>query len=196
MNDALVAVHYQNDICHPDGLIPFSLNRRTPEAEAFLAASLAALESARLQGWTIAHVHIGFADDYSDLPRHPPLFQKVARFGAVKRGSWGAAPYAGFEPREGEIAVSRNVNSGFRNTDLDRRLRGFGVGRLNFMGMATQFAVEHTARDAADLGYAVRILRDCCASADAEAHKATLRVLAMLGEIVDSASVLPRTALA
>ena len=27
MADALIALHFQNDICHPDGRIPFSLNR-------------------------------------------------------------------------------------------------------------------------------------------------------------------------
>ena len=190
MKDALIALHFQNDICHPDGKIPFSLNRRTPEAEAFLAASRIALRSARAAGWTIVHVHIGFAADYSDLPWNAPLFQKAAKFGAVKRGSWGAAPYDGFEPAAGEIVAMRNCNSGFRNTNLESMLRDRRVDRVSVMGMATQFSVEHTARDAADLGFHVRLLVDCCASADMEAHRCSLRTLTMLAEIVTSTDVL------
>jgi nicotinamidase-related amidase len=191
VRDALVALHFQNDICDRAGKIPFSLKRDTAEAEAFLAASRRALDSARAAGWTIAHVHIGFAEDYADLPRNPTLFRKVRDFGAVTRGSWGAAPFPGFEPREGEIAVTRACNSGFRTTNLDALLRERGVTRLNVMGLATQFSVEHTVRDASDLDWPVRLLADCCASADMEAHRNALRVLAMLAEVTTSIAVLP-----
>ena len=27
MTKALIALHFQNDICHPDGLIPFAIDR-------------------------------------------------------------------------------------------------------------------------------------------------------------------------
>jgi biuret amidohydrolase len=64
------------------------------------------------------------------------------------------------------------------------------VDRINVMGLATQFSVEHTARDAADIGYSVRLISDCCASADMMAHEASLRTLSMLVEIVNSETVL------
>jgi nicotinamidase-related amidase len=186
MTDALIALHFQNDICHADGKIPFSLNRHTPEAEAFLAASKAALTAARAQGWTIAHIHIAFAEDYSDLPRNGRLFRKVAAFGAVKRRSWGAAPYEGFEPLPGEIVISRTCNSAFYKTDLEARLAERGVERLYVMGMATQFSVESTVRAASDLDFPVVILADCCASADMDAHRASLKTLSMLAEVSTS----------
>jgi nicotinamidase-related amidase len=183
MADALIALHFQNDICHPDGRIPFSLDRGDPAAASFLAASREALANARAASWTVAHVHIAFAEDYSDLPRNCRLFEAVGKLGAMKRGSWGAAPLAGFEPREGEIVVTRNRNSAFRGTDLEARLRELGVERLHVMGLATQFSVEHTVRDAADLGFFVTVLADCCASADRKAHDASLRTMRMLAEI-------------
>jgi nicotinamidase-related amidase len=188
MADALIALHFQNDICHPDGRIPFSLDRSDPAAAAFFSASRAALANARENGWTIIHVHIAFAEDYSDLPRNCRLFEAVERLGAVKRGSWGAAPLAGFEPRAGEILILRNRNSAFRETNLEALLRERGIERLHVMGLATQFSVEHTVRDAADLGYLVAVLADCCASADREAHRASLRTMGMLAEISASAA--------
>jgi nicotinamidase-related amidase len=188
-NDALIALHYQNDICHPRGLIPFSLHRGTRAAARFLEGSRRALEAARRARWTIAHMHIVFAADFSDLPRNCRLFAKTHELGALKQGSWGAAAYQGFEPLDGEIFVTGNANSAFRRTGLEDLLRDRTVERINVMGLATQFSVEHTVRDAADLGYPVRLFADCCISGDLKAHRASLRTLAMLADVVDSAGV-------
>jgi nicotinamidase-related amidase len=191
MSDALLALHFQNDICHPDGRIPFSLDRSAEDAARFLEASKRALAAARNAGWTIVHVHIAFAADYSDLMRNCRLFLKTETLGALKRGSWGATALTGFEPAHGEIVVTTNGNSSFRRTELEHELRGRGVTRLTVMGLATQFSVEHTVRDAADIGFQVRLLADCCASGDIEAHRASLRTLAMLADVVDSDAALP-----
>jgi biuret amidohydrolase len=188
MRDALIALHFQNDICHPQGRIPFSLNRDT--GEGFLRASKRALDAARSAGWTIAHMHIVFAEDYSNLPRNCRLFQKTGDLGALRRGSWGAEPLAGFEPRTGEIFVTGTGNSAFRRTQLESMLSERVVDRINVMGLATQFSVEHTVRDAADIGYSVRLIADCCASGDMMAHEGSLRTLSMLAEIVNSETVL------
>jgi biuret amidohydrolase len=191
MKDALIALHFQNDICHPGGKIPFSLDRNGGDAARFLAASKRALEAARRAGWTIAHMHIVFAEDYSDLLRNCSLFLKTETLGALKRGSWGAAAYDGFEPAADELFVVGNANSAFRRTDLDTLLRDRAIDRVNIMGLATQFSVEHTVRDAADMGYRVRIFADCCASGDMQAHRASLRTLAMLAEVVTSETTFP-----
>lgn len=184
--DALIALHFQNDICHPEGRIPFSLDRGSSEAQRFLDASKRALGAARRAGWTIVHMHIVFAEDYSDLLRNCRLFLKAEALGALKRGSWGAAPFDGFEPRGGEIFVAGNGNSAFRRTGLEGRLGKLAIERVNVIGLATQFSVEHTVRDAADMGYRVRLLADCCASGDLEAHRASLRTLSMLADVVGS----------
>jgi nicotinamidase-related amidase len=184
MADALIALHFQNDICHPEGRIPFSLDRKSIQAEAFLADSHQALNRARDAGWMIVHVHIAFAADYSDLPRNCRLFSAVEELGAVRRGSWGAAPLTSFEPRAGEAVIVHNCNSAFRHTNLERILAEGGVERLHVIGLATQFSVEHTVRDAVDIGYHVSVLSRCCASANRDAHEASLRTLSMLADII------------
>jgi biuret amidohydrolase len=185
-SDALIALHFQNDICHPQGRIPFSLDRGSGEAQRFLDASRRALETARRAGWTIVHMHVVFAADYSDLLRNCRLFLKAEALGALKRGSWGAAPFDGFKPRDREIFVAGNGNSAFRRTGLEGLLGERAIDRLNVIGLATQFSVEHTVRDAADMGYRVRLFADCCASGDLEAHRASLRTLGMLADVVSS----------
>lgn len=184
MSDALIALHFQNDICHPEGRIPFSLKRRTDEAEVFLTNSRAALERARGNDWTVIHVHITFAEDYSDLPRNCRLFRAVEELGAVRQGTWGAAALAGFEPKDGEPLLVHKCNSAFRQTGLEAQLTSRGIERVSVMGLATQYSVEHTVRDAADIGYNVIVLSDCCASADRAAHEASLSTMRLLAEIV------------
>lgn len=77
MSDALIVLHFQNDICHRQGQISFSLNRDRAAAR-FLGDCKRALAAARQAGWTIAHMHVVYAEDYSDLPRNCRLFRKVA----------------------------------------------------------------------------------------------------------------------
>ena len=118
------------------------------------------------------------------VPRNCRLFLAVEELGAVKRGSWGAAPLDAFAPREGEVVVTHNCNSAFRRTDLEELLDARNVERLHVMGLATQFSVEHTVRDAVDIGYRVSVLGRCCASADPDAHRASLKTMAMLADVL------------
>jgi nicotinamidase-related amidase len=183
---ALIALHYQNDICHPDGKIPFAIDRAASTSTRFLEASRKTLAHARQAGFVIVHVHIAFSPDYADLPRHGRLLRKVAELGAVKLGSWGAEPYEGFEPLPHETCLIHKGNSAFFATGLDAVLEASAVTDLAVCGLATQFSVEHTVRDAADRGFQVTVLRDCCASANAQAAEAAFEVMSMLAEVAES----------
>jgi len=79
--EALIALHFQNDTCHPQGRIPFSLDRGSSDAQRFLDASKRTLEAARRSGWTIVHKHIVLASDYSDILRNCRLFLKAEALG-------------------------------------------------------------------------------------------------------------------
>lgn len=183
MAKALIALHFQNDICHPDGAVPFAVDRSAGTTAGLLETSRKVIAAARDAGWLIVHVHIAFAPDYSDLPRNCRLFRAVEEFGAVKRGSWGAAAVAGFEPEAGDISLVHRGNNAFLGTGLEDILKGRGITDIAVMGLATQYSVEHTVRHAADLGYAVTMIRDCCGSANPEAAEASFKAMAMLAEV-------------
>ena len=185
MARALIALHYQNDICHPEGKIPFAIDRTAPASIRFLESSRRAIGRARDLGFIIAHVHIAFSPDYSDLPRNCRLFRAVAELGAVKLGSWGVEPYKGFEPGRDETCLVHKGNSAFFETGLQAILHDKRVTDLTVCGLATQFSVEHTVRDAADRGYCVTVLRDCCASANPVAAAAAFEVMSMLAYVTE-----------
>jgi nicotinamidase-related amidase len=54
-------------------------------------------------------------------------------------------------------------------------------------GVATQFVVEGTARNAVDRGYRVLVLEDCCASRRRDVHDFSIEViLRELCEVTDA----------
>ena len=90
------------------------------------------------------------------------------------RGSWGAAPVAGLEPREGDAVVEKQRMSAFNGTTLDTKLRGLGVTTIVVCGAWTNFAIEHTCRDGADHGYEVVLATDGTATISDEWQQAAL----------------------
>ncbi len=58
--------------------------------------------------------------------------------------------------------------SSFQGTDLDRRLRAAGIHRVFIGGLATDYCVLNTVRDARRLGYEVMLLTDAIRAVDVQ----------------------------
>ena len=177
MGTAVVAVHLQNDVLHPDGKmragVPPDEERRTKLVDA--ARRL--LDGARAAGVPVVSVRIAFPPGYEHVVRNSPMFVAAADGGALEDGSWGAEFFEALAPAAGEAVVTHSRINGFHDSDLDRVLRALGADRLVICGIATHSAVEHTARHAADLGYEVVVAADACGSGDPDLHDASLLVL-------------------
>ena len=70
--------------------------------------------------------------------------------------------------------VTKRSVSAFAGSDLPNLLSASGITTLLLSGVATNFVVEGTAREAVDRGYSVVVVGDCCASASREVHDAAL----------------------
>lgn len=60
--------------------------------------------------------------------------------------------------------VERDAYSGFEGTDLDERLRSAGIRRVLIGGLATDYCVLYTVKDALEHGYEVLFLEDATAA--------------------------------
>ncbi len=178
---AVLAIHYQNDVLHADGKI--HLGVADADRAALIQAARALQAGARACRRPIIHVRIAFRPDYSDLTPNCEMFRRVIASGAMAEGSWGAQFYEGLGPRDGEAVVTHNRNNAFHGSQLAVRLDRLGARRLVIAGVATTYAVEHTARHAADAGYEVVVARDACSAADRDAHEASLKALSLLATI-------------
>ncbi|MFY0480891.1 cysteine hydrolase family protein [Achromobacter marplatensis] len=189
---AVLALHYQNDVLHPDGKIRVGLDADSGARQRLLDNAAALLDGARARALPIVHVRIAFRPDYADLLPNCAIFRNVATIGAVPEGQWGSAFYEGLQPLAGsprEFVVKHTRISAFYGTPLEETLRVIGARRLVVAGVATHSVVEGTVRHAADIGFEVMVAEDACASADEAVHRASLasmRLIAQTGSVADA----------
>ncbi|MDH0092825.1 cysteine hydrolase [Achromobacter mucicolens] len=189
---AVLALHYQNDVLHPDGKIRVGLDADSGARQRLLDNAAALLQGARSHGLPIVHVRIAFRPDYADLLPNCDIFRNVARIGAVAEGQWGSAFYDGLQPLADsprEFVVKHTRISAFYGTPLEETLRLLGARRLVVAGVATHSVVEGTVRHAADIGFSVMVAEDACASADPAVHAASLasmRLIAQTAPVADA----------
>ena len=59
-----------------------------------------------------------------------------------------------------DTEIDADTYSGFQGTELDKKLRSQGIKRLFLGGLATDYCVLNTVKDALKLGYSVKLLGD------------------------------------
>lgn len=185
---AVLALHYQNDVLHPDGRIRVGLAADDPARAQVLDAAADLLEGARARGWPIIHVRVAYRPDYADLIQNAPILKAVATIGAVQEGSWGAEFYEPLAPlphSPNEFVLKHTRINAFYGTPLETLLRAVKAERLLIAGVATHSVVESTVRHAVDCGFEVTVAADACASANPAAHQAALDSMRLIAQISD-----------
>lgn len=152
--DALIVVDMQNDflpggsLAVPDGdaVVPV-LNRYLAE---FSARELPVYAT---RDWHPAN-HCSFKARGGPWPPHCIAESPGAQFAALLRFPSGTLVISK------ATQPDKDAYSGFEGTDLDARLRARKIKRLFVGGLATDYCVLNTVRDALGLGYEVYLLTD------------------------------------
>ena len=187
-NDALLLMDYQMGICGPDAASGPEAQRR-----GILANAKGALDAARATGKLVIFVRVAFDDHYTLRTNRMPRFDAMEKAGGMKLGSPAAEICAEVRPLPGEIIITKGCVNPFIGTALAEVLTGHRVGELYLGGVATNFVVEATARHAADSGYAVNVMEDCCCSFTAEMHEWPLKnTFPMFAKLCTSADYVSR----
>ena len=197
-NPALIIVDMQNDFLHPKGFVPRHAGSiGIPQASFDLLRSPTAAIKKLADHFhgaarPVVYVYTAWETDYSDVAIPLKNMRDTAqREGALVRDSWGAAVIDELTPREGSVLVMKKSYGGFFQTPLDRVLRNRGVTTLFLTGVATNFCVETTAREAVAYGYEIAVVSDATATYDPEGHQASLKVLATgFGDVLTTDEVI------
>jgi nicotinamidase-related amidase len=184
---ALLILHWQNELVKPGGLVSTPL-------PGIIAASgtvdrlQEALRASREHGVLVVYVNASHRKGYPEVPRtQAPLAAGLVASNAFLRGTWGVEVIDELKPWEDEIEINNYSTSAFIYTELDLILRNRGITTVVLAGLATNWVVESTARDAFNRGYAVWTLADCCNSSSREAHDYCVKnTLPMLGVVCDA----------
>jgi nicotinamidase-related amidase len=180
---ALIAMHYQNDILHPEGKIRLGFADGAAHRDAVLDAAARLLAGARAQSVPIVHVRTARPPQPGTYLENAPIFRNVVRIGACIEAEWGSEFFEGLGPQGEEIVVVHNRVNGFFDSTLEMRLRALGVTDLVISGVATNSCVEHTARHAADMGYTVTVAQDACSASRADVHDMALFNIGLVGSV-------------
>lgn len=149
-----------------------------------LENSAPVLEAARRRGLRVIHITASVRRDYLDMPRASSLWMKLRESKTLIQGTPGAEIHPLLAPREDELVINKTCVDPFLTTNLGQALINFDVNTLVLIGLWTNFVVEATARHAADVGYRVVIVRECCASNDVQNHEwAMTRILPAIAEV-------------
>ena len=117
-------------------------------------------------------VRVAFAEDFADAPPRN-VDQPMQRPADGLPAEWSTLAPGLMVP--GDLVVTKRQWSAFHGTELDLQMRRRGVRTIVLGGIATNFGVESTARQAWEHNYDVVVLEDLCASASAELHEMALR---------------------
>ena len=179
---AVLAIHWQHGIVRPDD--PFgSVFGPVIAKSGVLERVRAVVGAARAAGALVVHLNICNKDE---IVATTPIFRHAAETGGLRCGS----P----EVREldelsdpADLSFDHHRGSVFLDTPLQEVLTGRGIDTVVLTGVATNVAVENSARDAADRGFYAIVLEDCCVAGAQDRHDASIENLKVVtAGVVDS----------
>ena len=151
-----------------------------------LAAGKALAERFRAVGAPVVLVNVAFASDFADAPPSNVDAPMGAHGGMPK--DWSELAQGLAQPDD--IRVTKRNWGAFHGTELDTLLRRRGVTTIVLGGIATNFGVEGTAREAWAHGYDVVVVEDATTSVSPELHEMAIgTILPRLARVRSSAAV-------
>jgi gluconolactonase len=169
---ALLVIDLQNDTVGEGGAFASSGAAAFAKEHGVVGRATSLAGAFRAAGAPVIHVWHVDEPGHVDSTRNAELFRSIAEADGLVRGTWGVEPVV--PPVEGDAVVEKQRMSSFNSTTLDTKLRGIGATTIVCCGAWTNWAVEHTCRDGADLGYEVVVVTDATATISEEFQRAAL----------------------
>ncbi len=154
-----------------------------------LAKANTAIAKARSKGVEVIFVRVGFSAGYGDCPEFSPLFGAAKQYQALQLGTWATEIHPALQRHDDDLVVTKPRVSALYGTPLEAILRAKGIDTVMIGGVATDMAVQTTARDAHDRDYKVVVLEDLCAASTDEEHQAVIAALGKIARVATSDSV-------
>lgn len=182
-NTVIVACHYQNENCHPDGKIKVGIAADSEWRWQRLENAKRLFAGARAKNIPIIHVRLAVPPDYRGVIANTPLIRQWIELGAWQEGTWGVDFINGLGPLNDEAVVTHCRNSVFFNSNLEEILFWHGARHLILCGVSTAYVVEGSVRHATDIGYEVTVAADACSTATQVQHDNALAAMKPLAEV-------------
>ena len=139
----------------------------------------------RDRGGTVIYLRVPIGETLSpiaDKPRPKPTTPLPPEASEIVAG-------AGFQPAD--VLITKRQWGAFYGTDLDLQLRRRSIRTLIMTGIATNFGVESTARDAQERGYQLIFVEDAMSSLVADLHRFPIEnIFPVMGRVRSAEEIL------
>jgi len=134
-----------------------------------LGTALKLAKQAKAAGALTVFVRVAFSEGFADRPQGEIDTPMMLPPGGLP-ADWSEYPaeLAAIAP---DLWIVKRQWSAFHGTELDLQLRRRGITHIVLGGIATNFGVESTARDAWQDNYTVVIAEDACSSMGEDLHR-------------------------
>ena len=152
-----------------------------------VANCVALLGAARSVGAQPVLVHVGRSADGGDALQ--TTANQPMRGSAPMPPDWSELiPELNRQP--GDIVILKRQWGAFYGTDLDLQLRRRGLNSIILCGIATEFGVESTARDAYERGFEQIFAEDAMTARTAEGHVNSIeQIFPRIGRVRSTAEI-------
>jgi gluconolactonase len=170
----LIVQDLQNDVIIEGGAFADSGSPEHAKEQNVVENVATLADACRGAGIPVIHVHYIVEEGAPGLKLNAPLFNGVKDANALVRGTWGAAPAEGLEPKDGDLVVEKMRMSAWQGTKLEMLLEGLARDTIIITGAWTNMSIEHTSRTGADKGYYMVVPEDGCSTMNADWHNASI----------------------
>jgi gluconolactonase len=171
---ALIIQDLQNDVIIEGGAFADSGSPEHAKEQNVVENVAALADTCRSKGIPVIHVWYIVEEGAPGLKLNAGLFNGLKDANALVRGTWGAAPADGLEPKDGDLIVEKMRMSAWQGTKLETLLAGLGRDTIIVTGAWTNMSIEHTSRTGADKGFFMVVPEDGCSTMNADWHNASI----------------------
>jgi len=171
---ALIIQDLQNDVIIEGGAFADSGSPEHAKEQNVVENVAALADTCRGKGIPVIHVWYIVEEGAPGLKLNAGLFNGLKDANALVRGTWGAAPADGLEPKDGDLIVEKMRMSAWQGTRLESLLAGLGRDTIIITGAWTNMSIEHTSRTGADKGFFMVVPEDGCSTMNADWHNASI----------------------
>lgn len=190
---AALVIEFQNDLVHESKASQKGVSgglARAVRDRGVVARMRRVLAAARAASVPVLYATI---ENVPGLPKPDLAIYRWSRSGQILRpGTWGAEVHPEVRPEPGDFVVNRSVSiDPSYGSALWATLRALGRRTILAMGVSTNFAVEGTARAAANRMFQTVVVEDCCASVPDEWHRFSVEnVLPLIATVATAEAVI------
>jgi len=124
----------------------------------------------------------------------PERFQSAANRYMMKKRALGSRPAPDayelvLKPEGDDIVLNKNTASIFTGTNFELMIRNAGISTILLTGIATEFGIESSAREASTKGFLPIVISDAVSSRSQEGHSRSLENMKSILPLVTTAEL-------